>query len=71
MLEPTLHKPIDLGTRVKIDPEYLKKEASGRVVGIAFRHVIFGYIVLLDVPFQDEYGTHEAISVIGSHLTKE
>lgn len=71
ILQPTLHKPIKLGTRVRVDPNILGKAVFGKVVGIAFKHVVFGYIVLLDKAIEDEYGIHEAISVVGSALVDE
>lgn len=71
MLQPSLHKPIPMNSRVVVPAHYLGKGVSGRVVGISSMHVIFIYIVLLDVPIDSEYGRMEAISVSGSELNGE
>lgn len=70
---PTMHKPIPMGTRVRLvkDSGFPNNLGMGEVVGIASMHVIFNYIVLFDEPFQTEYGTHRAISVMGTLLEKE
>lgn len=66
---PTLHKPVPMGSRVIIPEQFLKKDnVMGVVAGIAFVHVIFGYIVILDEPVETEYGTQKAIVVSGSEL---
>lgn len=49
-LTPTLHKDVPLQTRVRVDAQYLGKEVTGTVAGIASIHVIFHYIVILDQP---------------------
>lgn len=67
-MEPTLHLPVPLQTRVKIDPQYLNRESIGTVAGIAQLHVVFQYIVVLDEPFEFDGETHTAITVAGPHL---
>lgn len=72
--EPTLHKSIPLQTRVIVPESYLgpdRESYAGRVVGISFLHVIFMYIVLLDVPVETEYGLTSAICVNGAELMNE
>lgn len=68
---PTLHKPVPMQTRVKIPIYYLGEQQTGTVAGIAFQHVVFAYIVILDEPFfyQAEFIT--AITVLGSELMDE
>ena len=70
LLQPTLHKPIPMGARVKIPDHYynLPNEMWGEVVGISFMHVIFGYIILLDTPLETSYGIQKAIVVNGPEL---
>ena len=69
-IQPTLHKPIPMGAKVRVPDNYLGRPATGEVVGIASMHVIFIYIVLLDVPYEDkDYGTFRAITVQGSELS--
>lgn len=69
--QPTLHKPVPMGARVKLTAPYVQDEAYGEVVGISSTHVIFNYIVLLDKPVESPYGTIRALSVVGSHLEGE
>lgn len=61
--EPTLHKPVPMGTRVKIQPPY--PGDLGTVVGISMIHVVFSYIVLLDKEIETEYGPQRAIVIPG------
>lgn len=68
---PTLHKDIPLQTRVRIDKQYLGREVTGTVGGIASAHVIFHYIVVLDEPHIHDGEVYTAITVIGSHLMDE
>lgn len=63
-LEPTLHKPIPLQTRVTV--EVYGKQHLGTIGGIASMHVIFTYIVVLDEPYEDpDYGLTSAIVIHG------
>jgi hypothetical protein len=66
--QPTLHKPVPMGVRVKVKAPHVKNEAWGEVVGIASIHVIFTYIILLDEPFVSSYGIIRAVSVNGTDL---
>lgn len=70
MLQPTLHRPIPMSSRVIVSDGFLEKESSGTVVGIAYQHVIFGYVVLLDEPVfvNARNELHAAIVVPGSFL---
>lgn len=73
MNQPTLHKPVPIGSRVKI-PDYFDKDKTprfGRVAGISSVHVIFSYIVILDKPLQTEFGLVDAIIVNGPELKSE
>lgn len=67
-LTPTLHADVPLQTRVRVDAQYLGKEVTGIVAGIASLHVVFSYIIILDEPYQHEGETYTAIIAIGSHL---
>lgn len=70
VLQPTLHKPVPMGSRVKV-PKYFHSSSAelwGEVVGISFAHVIFGYIVLLDEPLETLYGPQKAVVVNGPEL---
>lgn len=69
--QPTLHKPVPMNTRVVIPALYAGEERRGTVVGIAFVHVVFSYIVLLDEPVDTPYGSQRAITVPGGDLTGE
>lgn len=72
--EPALHKPIPLQTRVSIPKNYIgpdRESYAGRVVGISSLHIIFTYIVLLDVPVETEYGLTSAVCVSGAELMNE
>ena len=69
MLEPTLHKPVPMDTRVVIPAGYCSLAAvQGTVVGISCLHVIFGYIVLLDEAITTDYGEQRAVIVYGSQI---
>lgn len=73
-LTPIFHKVVPMETRVKVPSSYLnnRQNVSGTVVGISFAHVVFGYIVLLDEPFQAErLGKIRALVVLGSELEAE
>lgn len=75
MYQPTLHKPVPLGSDVVIPVGPYNgsdKPRTGKVVGISSTHVLFHYIVLLDdgCEYHDGYGTHKAVSVIGTALEK-
>lgn len=70
--QPTLHKPIPMGTRVRVPAGFCSVDpVLGRVAGISMIHVVFGYIVILDTPIETEYGIQEAVSVTGSALESE
>lgn len=69
--EPTLHKPVPMGARVRVPPHFLGHTATGTVVGISFVHVVFSYIVLMDEPFPSEYGECRALCVGGAELDSE
>lgn len=72
MYQPTLHKPVPMGARVKITENSGYPPVSpGTVVGVASVHILFHYIVLLDTPFDTEYGPQRALSVPGTHLETE
>ena len=70
-MEPTLHKPIPMETRVRF-PRGLNPNATdyqyGTVVGVASLHVLFTYIVLLDEPMDSAEGRVRAVGVIGPLL---
>jgi hypothetical protein len=70
-LTPTLHKDVPLQTRVRVDAQYLGKEVTGTVAGIASLHVVFQYIIILDAPHQHDGETYTAITALGSHLMNE
>ena len=66
--EPTMHKPIPIGTKVKTH-ESIAGGVTGTVAGISFIHIIFGYIIILDKPYKDTpYGEVKAITVPGTLL---
>jgi hypothetical protein len=71
LLQPTLHRPVPLQTRVRIPQDYLGYEATGTVAGIASIHVVFQYIVILDTPHPSDYGVNTAITVGGPQLMNE
>ena len=60
--QPTLHKPVPMGARVKTS------QGVGTVAGISSIHVIFGYVVILDNEIQTEYGPMKAIVEYGAQL---
>lgn len=69
---PTLHHPVPLGTRVRIQPGTPnEKTFPGTVAGIASMQVIFIYIVILDTPIENEYGSNKAVAVPGTCLVSE
>lgn len=72
-LTPSMHLPVPMQSRCRVDAQYLGKEALGIVAGIASCHVVFHYIIILDEPHVDlESGeTFTAISVLGPHLMDE
>lgn len=70
-LKPAFHRPIPLETRILIPKGTISdKDRTGIVVGIATKHVIFTYIVLLDEgsEFVDSDGVHRAINFPGNLL---
>ncbi len=73
ILTPTLHAPIPMESKVKFREDAGLKELSGRtgrVVGIAFKHVIFAYVVLMDgPPIEVDGENHRAVCMLGSLLT--
>jgi hypothetical protein len=76
MIQPTMHKPVPLGSRVVIRGGLYSntlKELRGEVSGIASMHVLFHYIVSLDPDsyIETEYGTYKTISVLGTFLESE
>lgn len=71
MNKPTLHKEVPLRTRVYIPSTYhydKDKRYTGTVSGVAFMHVIFGYIVILDEEIPSEFGNLKAVVVNGPEL---
>lgn len=69
---PSMHKPIPMGTRVRVPAGYAcANEIVGTVVGISSWHVVFMYIVLLDEALDTDYGFQRAISVHGASLVSE
>lgn len=72
MYMPTLHKPVPLGTRVRVSADFGSYSSlTGVVVGISSIHVIFQYIVLLDTIVESEYGQMRAAAIPGTHLETE
>lgn len=75
MMKPTLHRLIPLETRVLIHRDYFphKRESyTGRVIGIKYDdYITFTYIVLLDVPIQEEFGISNTIEIWGHELMNE
>jgi hypothetical protein len=72
-MKPTLHKPVPMGTRVRLPKHYdLLSCNTGEVAGVASQHVIFQYIVILDVPFEsDSLGICKAVTCTGGELESE
>jgi hypothetical protein len=68
LLQPTLHKPIPLGSKVRVVTQPGDPVLTGEVVGISSLYVIFNYIILLDEPVRDGYGTHRAVCYPGTLL---
>lgn len=74
MNQPTLHKPVPIGTRVRIPENYSKEKSQpllGVVAGISSMHVIFTYIVILDKSLNSEFGELKAVVVVGPDLISE
>jgi hypothetical protein len=69
--EPGLHNPVPMNARVRIPSYYTGKVRTGTVVGVAAAHIIFSYIVLLDEPYQTEFGEVRALSIGGPELDSE
>lgn len=69
--QPTLHKPVPMRTRVRLPKHYLGPHVTGTVAGIAFMHVIFSYIVILDEEYNSDHGPILAITIGGSELESE
>ena len=58
ILQPALHKPIPMGSRVVVPDSYLKEKGiTGTVAGISSTHILFTYIVILDKEVETDYGT--------------
>lgn len=70
-MQPGLHYPIPMNTRVRIPDSYLGRRSMGTVVGISSMQIVFMYIVLLDEPYQAEFGEIRALTVLGSELESE
>lgn len=69
ILQPALHKPIPMGSRVIIPDTYLKEKGiTGTVAGISSTHILFTYIVILDKEVETDYGLMRAIVVNGPEL---
>jgi len=67
--QPTMHKPVPMGTRVVTTRESgYPAGHEGEVVGICHYHIIFTYIVLLDRPLESDYGLLRAIPIHGSYI---
>ena len=66
-MEPTLHKPVPMETRVR----YAGTDHVGTIVGVASMHVVFMYIVLLDTPIDSPEGRVRAIVAGGPQLESE
>lgn len=71
-MTPTFHQPIPMGARVILPAHLLPSMPRGRVAGVASRHVIYFYIVILDEPlYTEEHGWVEAVTASGCELLKE
>lgn len=68
VMNPTLHLPVPLQTRVKLSPTILGSTVSGTVAGYSSKHVIFVYIVILDEPHRHDNEVHTAVVVPGTEL---
>jgi hypothetical protein len=68
MLQPTLHKPVPLGSSVRIIETGSLNGKTGIVAGIAWQHVIFVYIIILDEPIQTKEGLTLAVTLPGTLL---
>ena len=62
------HTAIPMFSRVQIDSSVLADEPMGTVIGIASKHVIFMYIVQLDIAILVDGEFHTGITVPGSLL---
>jgi hypothetical protein len=76
MNQPTMHKPIKMGTRVRFKAGSVSTDLynrmTGEVQGVASMNVIFIYIVSVDVPFDiPELGLCKCIAVPGTSLEGE
>lgn len=75
-LKPTLHEPFEVGDNIMVHGtgSELVDGKTGEVAGIAWAHVIFSYIVILDEPITappNHPGKDwKAIAVPGGQLTK-
>lgn len=76
--KPTLHRPIPLGTRVRLPDTYVGPDVFGTVTGISTCHVVFFYIVTLDEAVHDARydvgdvpGMISTVTVLGTELTAE
>lgn len=71
-LEPTLHKPVSMETRVRVNLfDNKSKDYTGIVVGIASLHILFTYIVLLDEQLNINEDVCRAVTVPGPLLRSE
>lgn len=69
IIQPALHKPVPIGSRVLVPDHFLKeKGVAGTIAGIASTHIIFTYIVILDKEVETDYGMVKAIVVNGPEL---
>lgn len=68
--KPTMHEDFQMETAVVVDETVYPGAITGTIIGIALMHVIFHYIVLLDVPIEVEGETFRGISVSGTLLKK-
>ena len=69
-MNPTLHKPVPMYSRVKIPKRYhgLDEDVIGTIVGVSSVHVIFTYIVYLDNELKSSFGSVRGIVVPGPEL---
>jgi hypothetical protein len=74
-MKPILHRDFQVNERVEYDFGSISGEYSsgikgtGRIIGIASKHVIFTYIVLLDKPLElPDFEGWEALIVPGGQL---
>ena len=70
-LSPTMHPDYEMQTRVafSLTGKFDEQERTGKIIGVAFAHVVFAYIVLLDEPLES-HPEHTAIPVLGSLIKR-